>query len=464
MIIWEQKKLPSPTSLRVRHSTSTQRKRTESGRFQIRKRYSVDYEEASISFQFCDIDFQVFKGVWGQLLNNGSDWFLIDLPVGGDQPLVECKVRFISDYTYTYTNVGNSVVTAKIEFFRVEEPSSLALGNLTSIGKTEPYQGENLYLYFKKVSPADDTNAIFFINCDGVQSVYFAVQWWDGSINIYNTNSFVNKSMQGLLPNEIGKTIIWACTSATDSTPKGTIYNFICGQNMLHVANALECTKLSLVTLNTTDNLNGSSENKVMKIPVCDSLINVNMSNSVSCPIETISLVAFANNSKATGSLSFLYLDNLTSLQIDNSRSDLLPINSLTANHNNLSGTIDLRETNLRIIQLRNNNINTVILGKVSNWNGGSSPFVDLQENNITQISVVDELIFLGGVSVLRNNNLSVTAIYNYINALTNASPNPHVIQVNGNPAWVNGALDANHPDTAATLALATSKNVNIVQ
>lgn len=462
MIIWEQKKLPSPTSLRVRHSTSTQRKRTESGRFQIRKRYSVDYEEASISFQFCDIDFQVFKGVWGQLLNNGSDWFLIDLPVGGDQPLVECKVRFISDYTYTYTNVGNSVVTAKIEFFRVEEPSSLALSNLTSIGKTEPYQGENLYLYFKKVSPADDTNARFGILCDSVLSFHYAVQWWDGSIIIYSQNTFADRTMQSLLPDEIRKVIIWSCTSATDSTPKGTIRNIVCTQNMLHVANALECSKIGDVNFNGADNLNGSSENKVMKIPVCDPLVNFKIPNGAL--IETISLNAFAPNSKVTGQLQFQYLENLTSIEINNSRSDLLPIENLTANYNNLSGTIDLRETNLRIIQLRNNDLDRVILGKLSNWNGGGSPFVDLQENNITSITIVDEMIFSGGVSVLRNNNLSVTDIYNYIDNLTNSSIFVHTIQINGNPAWVNGALDANHPDTAATLALATSKNVNIVQ
>jgi hypothetical protein len=117
MIDWNDTTLPNPAAITVKNLSQNIRKKTESGRTLQRARWSTPLEEGTVTFSFLKQQFQIFKGVWKHYLRNGNDWFFIDLPVGGAQVLTQCQVRFVSDFTYKYRNIGSVAVQAKIEFY-----------------------------------------------------------------------------------------------------------------------------------------------------------------------------------------------------------------------------------------------------------------------------------------------------------------------------------------------------------
>lgn len=467
MITWEQTNLPLPTSLRVNHRTSTQRKRTESGRYQIRKRYSTDYEEGTVSFQFIHNDFQLFKGIWLYNLNNGTDWFYIDLPVGGDQSTVQCKVRFISDYSYTYVNVDNATVRAKIEFFRVEEPSQLTVDNLTTISTPTPYQEQNLHLWYGQVDNPDTTNASFALTTFNTSS--FAVQWWDGSITTHTSNQYATKAipLDAVIGREY-KVISWSCVSLSDTTPSGSIKNIVANNNLLQRINTKELYNLEFLTCNNVDNLTGEYGNGVATFPFKPLAKSYIVTESEK--IESIVLDGF----EETSSLKDFTATNLNSLEsfaVNTVNNEDIYMNSISLQSCNLSGTLNLgnvifdnvQNTGARYVRASNNSLLQVTLNKLVQNNAGYNA-LDFNNNQLLNISVTDELLVLGGnaVSNLRINDLNVNAIYNLIDNMTVTTSGVHIVRLNDNPCWVNGALDPNDPQTTATLALASSKNISL--
>lgn len=467
MITWDQTKLPLPTSLRVDHRTSTLRKRTESGRFQIRKRYSTDYEQGTVSFQFIGNQFQLFKGVWLYYLNNGADWFFIDLPVGGDQTLVQCKVRFISDYSYTYVNVDNATVRAEIEFFRVEEPSELTLQNLTTIGTPTPYQEQNLHLWFAQAEVPDTTLAQFTINAD---SGFYAVQWWDGSITTHASTTAANKAMPtGAVVGFEYKVLAWACASLTDTTPSGNITSITANNNLISRVNTKELAEINNLTFSDADNLKGEFGNEVATFPFKQDAQNYTLTRSEK--IQSIVLDGFSVNS-SLDAVSITNCTELTSFAVNSVDDGNIQMNSLTIGGCNLSGTLDLSNvifdkavsTGNRYILAYANNLTQVTINKLVH-NTSSFNCLGLVDNNLIAIVVLDEIVAKAGTnSNLRSNQLNVNAIYNLIDKMSVSGTGNHNIYLNNNPCWVDGALDANDPQTTATLSLAASKNITFSQ
>ena len=467
MITWEQTTLPSPTSLRVRHRTSTQRKRTESGRFQIRKRYTTDYEEATLSFQFINDEFQLFKGIWLYHLNNGADWFYIDLPVGGDQSTVQCKVRFISDYSYTYVNVDNATVRAQVEFFRVEQPSELTIDNLTTIGSPTPYQEQNLYLYYGQTENPDSTDASFVLTTVNTTSI--AVQWWDGSITTHTSNSIISKAIPlDAVIGEEYKVIAWACTSLSDTTPKGGIQNITANQNLIRRINTKELLTVSNINSYNADNLTGEFGNEIATFPFGSQGGNYIIRDSEK--IEAVVLDGYEASSKMN-EVRIINCNKLSSFSVNTVNNDNVYFNSLNLQSNNLSGTLNLSNVifdkpvanGARFVKASNNSLIQVTLNKLVQ-NNGSVNAIDFNNNQLINVVVQDELVVLGSnvTSNLRINNLNVTAVYNLIDKMTVTGSGVHIVRLNDNPCWVNGALDPNDPQTTATLALASSKNISL--
>jgi len=453
MITWEQTNLPLPSSLTVKHSSSTQRKRTESGRYQIRKRYSTDYEEGSITFQFCDNDFQIFKGVWLHSLNNGADWFLIDLPVGGTTSTVQCKVRFISDYTYTYTNVGNSVVNAKIEFYRVETIDQQSYNNILQLGQTTPQTGENLYLWFGNVAGPDNNNAEIYIQTSGGLSSHYAVQKFDGTTGIYASGTFADIPIPAGNIGQEHRCVVWACMSATDSTPIGHITRVTCSQNNLTRADLLELTKCERFQFDNCDNLAGEYGNEHYNIPIPATgdryLIRF------STIIESVRLQFFKHDSQIFDSFEMKYCNVLETFSVSSYDDRDVDIKTLSLTDCNLSGILNLRKVSFEQLFLFGNNISVLRINQLK-----GTGYLRLQNNNINQISLSPSTI-TGGFANLQNNYLNVDDIYIFIQQITVTS-GTYTISVSGNPCWVNNGLDATHPDTAACLALASSKNIVI--
>ena len=467
MITWEQTTLPLPTSLRVRHRTSTQRKKTESGRYQIRKRYSTDYEQASLSFQFINDQFQLFKGIWLYNLNNGSDWFYIDLPVGGDQSTVQCKVRFISDYSYTYINVDNSTVRAEIEFFRVEQPSQLTVDNLTTISSPTPYQEQNLYLYYGQAETPDSTDASFTLTT--VNTTSLAVQWWDGSITTHTSNTIVSKAipLDAVIGQEY-KVIAWACTSLSDTTPKGGIKNITANQNLIRRINTKELLTVANINSYNAENLTGEFGNEIATFPFGSQANEYIIRDSEK--IEAVVLDGYEASSKLN-KVIVINCNKLSSFSVSTVNNKNVYFDNINLQGNNLSGTLNLSNVifdkaianGWRFINANNNSLVQVRLNKLVQ-NNGSVNAIDFSNNQLINIIVEDELIVLGSnaTSNLRTNDLNVTAIYNLIENMSVTGSGVHIIRLLDNPCWVKGALDPNDPEKTATLALATSKNISL--
>ena len=467
MITWEQTTLPSPSSLTVKHRTSTQRKRTESGRFQIRKRYSTDYEQANLSFQFFGNQFQLFKGIFVYQLNNGADWFYINLPVGGDQQLVQCKVRFISDYSYTYTNVDNAIVRLTVEFFRVEQPSELTLDNLTTISTPTPYQDQNLHLWYAQAETPDVTDASFLL--ETVNTSAYAVQWWDGSITTQATNTSAVKAIPtGAVIGQEHKVLAWSCTSLTDTTPSGSIKNITAENNLLKRINTKELFEIQNITCANVDNLNGEFDNEIATFPIKQITQDYYFSNSEK--IESFVLDAFGESAEMK-SFTAINFTKLESFSVTTPNNVDVTFNSINLQSCSLSGTLNLSNvifdkpfvSGARYIKASNNNLIQVRINKLVQ-NNASYDALDFNNNQLINVVVEDELVVLGGnaVSTLRTNNLNVTAVYNLIDKMTVSTSGLHLIRLWNNPCWINDELDPNDPDTTATLALAASKNISL--
>lgn len=218
---WSDTNLPLPSRLSVKNVSVASRKKMESGRTLQRLRYISQLEEGTVQWIFLNEKFQIFKGVHSLYLRNGMDWFWIDLPVGGEDKLTRCQVRFIDDYQWAYASVDNVRVTAKIEFKKVESPSSLALANLITAGTSS---------LFEEAEPIKMT----WTNVDGTQNnskrlrytwyqegggvLVMANQFWNGEIYIGTSMPFqylpVTASEQTFV------TEAWSPISSSDPTPQ----------------------------------------------------------------------------------------------------------------------------------------------------------------------------------------------------------------------------------------------------
>ena len=218
---WSDTNLPLPSRLTVKNVSVASRKKMESGRTLQRLRYMSQLEEGTVQWTLLNEKFQIFKGVHSLYLRNGMDWFWIDLPVGGDEKLTRCQVRFIDDYSWAYASVDNVRVTSKIEFKRVESPSSLALANLISSGSTSLFESaEPIKMTWTNVDATASTSKRirYYWFQEGGGYLSMANQFWDGEIFIGTAMQYqyfpVTNSEQTFV------TEAWQPISNSDPTPK----------------------------------------------------------------------------------------------------------------------------------------------------------------------------------------------------------------------------------------------------
>ncbi len=117
MFTWPENILPLPSyDFDVDNDFSNIRSKMDSGRVRQRPRFTEELELASLKFQLTKLQYAVFKAVWKLKLNNGNDWFTMNLPVANDESLTLSEVRFVSDFKATHRPYENWDISASIEF------------------------------------------------------------------------------------------------------------------------------------------------------------------------------------------------------------------------------------------------------------------------------------------------------------------------------------------------------------
>jgi len=107
--------LPRPaTDLGGKIDPSTIRSKMDTGRVRQRQRFTTGNRTVNVSWELTDAQWKIFQGVYHFYLNDGADWFLMELPLGDG--LKTYTVRFTdSGLSYKYVDVLNWKVSATLE-------------------------------------------------------------------------------------------------------------------------------------------------------------------------------------------------------------------------------------------------------------------------------------------------------------------------------------------------------------
>ena len=214
MIDWSVTNLPLPSALSVTNRSAALRRKAESGRYLQRRRFTTAYEEGTVSFKFLKEQFQIFKGIWVHYLENGTEPFTIDLPVGGNTTLTNCEVKFVNDYTYQYVSVDYVTVQCKIEFKEVTAPDKLALDNLINVGDIYlQREVETIEVGWIRVSDNTTNSGYAANNVFGPNAM--ATQFWDGTTSLVGARKY----LPATLTPEIWTTQFYPCKSTSNPDP-----------------------------------------------------------------------------------------------------------------------------------------------------------------------------------------------------------------------------------------------------
>lgn len=96
-------------------AANTVRTTMDSGSIRQRRRFSVEILTLSCTWELSDTEFGIFCAFVKYRLNLGADWFLMNLPAGGDDVQLH-QVRFQNgNFKQTYTDVGFWDVQATLD-------------------------------------------------------------------------------------------------------------------------------------------------------------------------------------------------------------------------------------------------------------------------------------------------------------------------------------------------------------
>jgi hypothetical protein len=159
--------------------------------------------------------------VWKHILTNGTDWFFMDLPIGGINVLTSAQVRFVSPFSERYRTHDNHDISVDIEFFEVDTISESDLAIIISgVEPTVPYTTEGIGLLWQQVEGeipyglVTTTSTGAFAAVDGTQE--------DQGV----TNTIIHFdaiASNGELSHRVD---CWSCISSIDNTPAGQLQNF----------------------------------------------------------------------------------------------------------------------------------------------------------------------------------------------------------------------------------------------
>jgi hypothetical protein len=101
----------------------------DSGRQRVRRRGVNEQQELSLTWNFSDLQFMLFKVYFRDTLKSGTQWFTIDLANGeGEEILTTTRVRFTSGaYQFQYQPHMRWTVQAQVlkDIVTVEDMSHL---------------------------------------------------------------------------------------------------------------------------------------------------------------------------------------------------------------------------------------------------------------------------------------------------------------------------------------------------
>lgn len=112
---WSTTGFPNPSNdLSVGVNPGVWRIDMESGRPRQLKKFTTAMRTIPVQWQLTDAQWALFQGVLEYKLNQGSDWFLINLPVGNG--LQQCTARFVKgSWNAKQVPVLNWNVTAQLD-------------------------------------------------------------------------------------------------------------------------------------------------------------------------------------------------------------------------------------------------------------------------------------------------------------------------------------------------------------
>lgn len=108
--------LPTPTvsGYQGQAGANVQRTDFDAGPARQRLRYGTAPDELNVSWKLKDAEYVIFKAFWRDEINLGTDYFLMNLPLGGG--LATYEVRFVGgQYQYQLLPGINWQITAKLD-------------------------------------------------------------------------------------------------------------------------------------------------------------------------------------------------------------------------------------------------------------------------------------------------------------------------------------------------------------
>lgn len=117
MYIWNKEVLPLPSfNFGVDASSATIRTKMDSGKTRQRQKQTQQAKTSTLTFEFTKLEYALFSTLFDNVLNNGADWFEIELPLDGNETLTASTVRFTGGFTSQHLAFENWTITAAIEF------------------------------------------------------------------------------------------------------------------------------------------------------------------------------------------------------------------------------------------------------------------------------------------------------------------------------------------------------------
>jgi hypothetical protein len=94
---------------------NTVRTAMDSGTIRQRRRFSVEMFSVDCTWELSDDEFGIFAAFHNYYLNLGSDWFMIQIPLGG-MGVVTCQARFQNGaFKQQYEDVSYWTITATLD-------------------------------------------------------------------------------------------------------------------------------------------------------------------------------------------------------------------------------------------------------------------------------------------------------------------------------------------------------------
>lgn len=158
MEIWPYSLLPDPIrTYSIDRVGSVVRTNMDSGRIRQRKRFTRDIRMFSVEWLFDDFQFEVFQSFFAHTINQGSDFFTVDLWIGDGFSSV--SARFENGTYQTSFTDPHWAVSASLEVENAPVLSNDTLTHLIYIGTDLDsfiFQQNRFHIYIHNTSPVLD--------------------------------------------------------------------------------------------------------------------------------------------------------------------------------------------------------------------------------------------------------------------------------------------------------------------